>query len=89
MIYHIKRFKPTNSDTHYRTIIEESDNLGFLCEVRHIYGWVEPNKVVGYEATIRASDIVSALERACELFQEHDGRQGRKFWRDELGRVEL
>ena len=86
MIYHIKRFKPSSVCGHYRTIIEESDDFRGHGEIRPVYGWVEPHKVVGYEIYLRDNDVASALAKACALFEEYAET---KYWRDELGRVSL
>ena len=87
MIYHIKRFKAGSVFcNHYRTIIEESDDLRGHGEIRPIYGWIEPHKIIGYEIYLLDNNVASALAKACALFNEYAETN---YWRDELGRVSL
>ena len=86
MIYHIKRSKPNSVSIHYRTIIEESVLLRGHGEIRPIYYWSEPHEAVGYEIYLRDNDVASALAKACALFEEYIET---KYWRDELGKVQL
>ena len=85
MVFHIRRFKPTGEDKHWRTIIEEAPYLRSHGKISPIYGWLTPHKIIGYEIYLQGSSVVYALHRAIKLFE----REERGFWRDELGRVLL